>query len=428
MKINSYDKTFFEFIEVNAKEDLSKLKLKYHGKSLPFDLDFALLQIECRRKYATKMKNFLSNSNVVFPSILAAEQASHESIATFHASIIGNSERSIDMTSGLGIDAFAIARNSGSLIACELDPERFKALTYNKEILGLFNITVVNGDSVRFISDSRNHFNTVFIDPARRNKNGRVYNFKDCQPDVIPLIKELRNKADRIFIKASPLLDISQTIRDIPDLTAIRAVSVMGECKEILVEINNLCYNSEDNPIPIVAEAVDLNNNNGEISSRFTYKIPRINDRLACVPQSYNDISTDNPINSIYNGILYAGKEDISPGNYIYEPNAPMMKLAPWNALSTSYPSIKKLSPSSHLFVSTEFIPDFPGRKLLIDSLPDKKSRKSLHGKPINIVTRNYPVAPDILRKQLGVKEGDLDFLYASRLDKTPIFILCHKL
>jgi len=105
-----------------------------------------------------------------------------------------------------------------------------------------------------------------------------------------------------------------------------------------------------------------------------------------------------------------------------------MMKLATWNALSTSYPSIKKLSPSSHLFVSTEFIPDFPGRKLLIDSLPDKKSRKSLHGKPINIVTRNYPVAPDILRKQLGVKEGDLDFLYASRLDKTPIFILCHKL
>jgi len=67
MKINSYDKTFFEFIEVNAKEDLSRLKLKYHGKSLPFDLDFALLQIECRRKYAIKMKNFLSNSNVVFP-------------------------------------------------------------------------------------------------------------------------------------------------------------------------------------------------------------------------------------------------------------------------------------------------------------------------------------------------------------------------
>ena len=56
MKINSYDKTFFEFIEVNAKEDLSKLKLKYHGKSLPFDLDFALLQIECRRKYATNEK------------------------------------------------------------------------------------------------------------------------------------------------------------------------------------------------------------------------------------------------------------------------------------------------------------------------------------------------------------------------------------
>lgn len=67
MKINSYDKTFFEFIEVNAKEDLSKLKLKYHGKSLPFDLDFALLQIECRRKYATKNEKLPVKLKCGFP-------------------------------------------------------------------------------------------------------------------------------------------------------------------------------------------------------------------------------------------------------------------------------------------------------------------------------------------------------------------------
>lgn len=41
---------FFKFIASNSSADISALRLKLHGKALSFDLDLALIQIECRKK------------------------------------------------------------------------------------------------------------------------------------------------------------------------------------------------------------------------------------------------------------------------------------------------------------------------------------------------------------------------------------------
>ncbi|MDE5874926.1 MAG: SAM-dependent methyltransferase, partial [Muribaculaceae bacterium] len=105
-----------------------------------------------------------------------------------------------------------------------------------------------------------------------------------------------------------------------------------------------------------------------------------------------------------------------------------VMKLGCWKSLQEKFPGLLKLSANSHLFVSESLIDNFPGRAMRIDKTVNKKDRKSLKGFPVNIVSRNYPISADELRKTLGVKEGDNMFLYASRLGSSPLLILCDRL
>ncbi|MDE6007780.1 MAG: hypothetical protein K2G90_01065, partial [Muribaculaceae bacterium] len=121
--------------------------------------------------------------------------------------------------------------------------------------------------------------------------------------------------------------------------------------------------------------------------------------------------------------IVYA--QDIHSSHYLYEPNAAVMKLSPWKVLSCKFPNLKKLAPDSHIFISADLYDDFPGRIMRIEKEINKKDRNSLKGIPINIVSRNYPLSADSLRKDIGAKEGQDDFLYASRLGKKPVLLKC---
>lgn len=407
MKFTNPDEDFFKFIEENSSEDISRLRLKHYGKPYKFDIDFALTQIECRKRCGVKLHKFTSNIKTLFPSVIASEQASHEAIAGYHASIAKSFHNILDMTAGLGIDSLAFSSIADNVTSCELDEGKASVLSYNKNILGMGNLTVVNCDSMEYLENYPDKYDLIFIDPARRGKgNSRVYNFKDCQPDILQNIDLLLSKTHTLLIKASPLLDITQTLKDIPYVNSIRAISVQGECKEILVEAEANMINKTRNGI--LAEAIDLNNDGTEIC-KFSYLIEDSNRNLES------------------NNINYATSEDLITDNFLYEPNSTMMKLAPWNNLNERYPYIKKLGISSHLFVSDQYIPDFPGRKLRITAIPDKKILKALKGEKLNVVSRNYPMTAVELRKKLGLKEGNDEFLYATRLNTTPVIILAKK-
>ena len=420
MTFSTPDPVFLKFIADNSLSDLSTLRLKHHGKDAGFDLDFALIQIECRRKCSSKLKNFTNNRLTLFPSVIAAEQSSHEAVASFHASLVEKDWDVIDMTAGLGIDSMAMAKKCRRIVSCELDQTKAAALSYNAKVSAIDNLVTENTDSVKYISGSDRHYDLIFVDPARRGEeNARLYNFHDCQPDILSIMPMLLERGSKVMIKASPLLDITQTIRDIPSISSIRAISVNGECKEILVETGT-------GTSTILAEAIDLHNN-GEIISRFSYGIT--NEANAKHDEGRNNNpDKDSSLESSQNVVRYTVESDIKAGIYLYEPNAPMMKLSPWIELSQRFPTLSKLAPSSHLFISPELIPDFPGRILKIISLPDKKDRKALKDYPVNIVSRNYPLSAVELRKKLKAKEGKEKFLYASRVGSTPILILADKI
>ena len=397
---------FFQFIEEHKKSDVSSLMLKYHDKHLPFDLESAFIQIKCRQKTSGKLSIFIENENFLFPSVVSAEQASHQAVAIFHASLLPDNATLLDMTAGLGIDVMTMAKKCSNVTAVEIDPIKSDYLDHNKSIMNLDNLLVFNADSVEWLKNHDGRFDIIFIDPARRDsENKRTYNFHDCLPDIIAIQEMLRDKGSIVFIKASPLLDITQTLRDISLVRSIRAVCVEGECKEILVETGKQ-NNDIDRVSEIIKEAVDLNNK-GDVISSFSY-------REIC------NAETD------MLHLPYAEEYNLIPGNYLYEPNAAMMKLAPWRELCLRFPDLKKLAPSSQLFVSEALYTNFPGRILKIEKLIEKKDRKVLKGLPANVVVRNYPVSAENLRKQLGVKEGSDTFIYGTRL-KNPVLLLAKR-
>lgn len=389
--------SFFRFIDVNIKEDIAKLRLRHHGNAAEFDVDFAITQIECRKKFRKKLPHFTSSPETLFPSVLAGEQASHEAVAQFHASLFNGSEKVIDMTAGLGIDAMTIAAKVKSMIACELDTVKAQCLMHNKNAGNISNISVENADSTEIIKSHIDCFDTVFIDPARRAAgNRRVYNFHDCQPDILSIQDFLLENSKRIMIKASPLLDITQTLKDIPSATSVRCICVEGECKEVLIE-------AIKNGALKLLEAVNLNAD-GTLISDFSYS----------------------PVDE-KGEVGYCTAEDLRTGCYLYEPDAAVMKLSPWNALTERFPGIKKLDKSSHLFISDKYFESFPGRKLKYKGVIEKKDRKALKSFPANVVTRNYPLSADELRKKLGVKEGQDKFVYGTRINEKPVLILAER-
>lgn len=393
---------FLHFISSNAQEDSNKLRLSLKQEKYPFDLAFAIDQIECRKKCAFKLGKFIENPEFLFPDVMSSEQSTHQSVAKFHAMLLQKGCRVLDMTAGLGIDSFTFADSGALVTAVELSEQRAKILESNKVLLKLDSLKIVNDDSIEYLKNSKDNYDVIFVDPSRRdNYNKRLYNFRDCSPNIIDHLELILNKADNIFIKASPLIDITQTIRDLKNIKKIFVIGVKGECKEVLIELQGSKVEAEKKEI--ITEAINLDNN-GELLWKF----------LEIFTLQKEDIP-------------YARENDILPGKYILEPSPLIMKLSPWKSLSDLYKA-KKLGGSSNLFITDIQPQDFPGRVTSIQKILKSKERKNYIGFPATIISRNYPKSSEDLRKEFRLKEGDENFIYATRVGNKPILILSKKI
>lgn len=389
---------FFDFIKQYSDQDPLKLRLALDKTSNSFDTELAITQIECRKKYNSKLKEILKEDKFLFPDSISGEQASHQAVAKYHASLVKNYTSVLDITAGLGIDSIYMAKAGANVTAIELNLQKAKILNYNAHILGLQNLKVTNDDSISFLKTTDEKFDLIFCDPARRDaSNKRVYNLHDCSPDILENQNLLLSKAEKVIIKASPLLDISQTIKDFPKIESIQVIGVKGECKEVLITINEKFCGSNANHIKIESINLDID---GNVISFFS-----------------------DYFNSEGEGISFASIEDIKPGYFILEPSAMIMKIAPWQKIASTFKA-KKLGNSSHIFIS-QFLPEsFPGRVTKIKEILKKDSRKTLVGFHATVVSRNYPLSSEQLRKSLRLKEGDQNFIYATRLKEKPMLIL----
>lgn len=425
---------YLEFIKDHEHSDVNALRLQYHGKSMPFSVDDACMQIEMRRKTAGKLPWFLHNPGFRFGTAQSAEQATNQNVALFHAFLIGRNRRVLDMTAGLGIDAMTIALRGNHVTAYELQTERVEALRHNADILGIYELTVVQGDSVRHLQQSEEHYDWIFVDPARRDSgNNRCFLLQDSLPDVVSHQDLLLAHADNVLIKASPLLDITQTLRDFSNVRSIIILSYKNEVKEVLIHLSlgpaalgpaalgtaslvsssPLSFSAEpegevrslSSPIIRAIDLVDSTSAfpDGEPAIRFQF-------HTGCAPQT---------------AISYSSSEAIVPGMYLYEAGAAMRKLQCASQICARYTDIKSLAKDSGLFVSENLHADFPGRICTVKAILSAKQLKELKDSRCRIVSSCYAMSAADLRKKYRLKEGEDMTLYATTTrDGSRIMIL----
>lgn len=388
-----YNQTFFDYIYNNLSANPKSLILRDSGKAFDFPLLSAITQIECRQKTRRKLSSFISNPHFFFPSTLSAEQATHQCVSRYHSELFEPCQKIIDITAGLGIDAFTFASAQNEVYAFELDKDRADALNWNKEILNIANIKVYNGDSIQWIHQNLEniHFDILFADPARRDSYGnKTYFLRDCQPDLLTVLDSLKSIADKIYIKASPILDLTNTIKEVPDISEIHIVCIKGECKEILI----ICSKEPQSPLKIVVADLE---ENYEASVQYI-------SRFSTCWESHNM------------PVSYFKIKDLKIGLFLYDPNAGIHKLGCPGVICEAFPKLQKLSRNTDLFISDTLYENFPGRRFMIEEIITKKDFKNYKNKRRDVIVRNYPITAVDLSKKLKVESDTDNFIIGCRI------------
>ena len=387
------------FIEEHVSADVRSLALQ--TKKYPqVDMAMAVVQIAGRQIAEAKVPSWYRTEGLFYPKHLSMEQCSSEVTALYKASLV-EGETFADLTGGFGIDCSFLSRRFKKADYVERQAELCELANHNFPLLGL-NIEVHNEDGVEYLKRMQ-PVDCLFLDPARRDGyGGKTVAISDCEPDVSALEDLLVEKAKTVMVKLSPMLDLSLALRDLKYVREIHVVSTDNECKELLLILQKATVSSQISIHCINA----LGTSNGcRIYQEYTFtqEQERTSDCLLA-------------------------KE---VGTYLYEPNASILKAGAYRSLTQAYP-IEKLHVSSHLYTSSHFIEDFPGRRFQVEAVSGfgKKELKTfLQGmEKANLTIRNFPSSVADLRKRLKLKEGGEDYIFATTLaDESKILIRCKK-
>lgn len=328
----------------------------------------------------------------------------------------------VDLTGGFGVDFSYIASRLGvKSMYVERQAHLCEAAKENFGRLGLKNAIVKNGDGIEVLHSFASKKETaasdslgitedqsqsllktnlglklIFIDPARRDDAGnKVVSLKDCTPDVTLLQEEMLSKADYVIIKLSPMLDWHRAVSELSCVKEVHIISVNNECKELL----------------LVLSARNMGNL-----------------RIYCVNDAQSFVCEESDMGASSVKIAPSTFEEMQ---YLYEPNASLMKAGCFGVLSERYDA-RMLSKNSHLFVSQAPIEAFPGRSfriIAVSSFNKKELKRHLSGiTKANIATRNFPLSVAELRKRLKLKDGGETYIFATTLsDESHVLVITEK-
>lgn len=398
-----------EFVAQHRNDDTAGLRLSAAGKRFEFDIDFALMQIDCRKQTGRKLSRYLQHDGFYFPSALSAQQASHQDIGRYHAQKAGSGLRVLDLTAGLGIDAMEIATAGNQVVAIEIEAWKCEVLRHNASVMRIDSLEVVCGDAYSYIYEEAepDSFDLIFIDPARRdNENRKTHLFADCSPDINRMLDRMLEIAPTVVVKSSPLLDVTELLRHYPQLSEITAVAWHGECKELLLKFSRL---AERQNICLKAENL-LSSAEAEL---FSFSIDGQSENVHKWNTQPKRYISGEELTTLSDG-----------GWWLYEPNAAVMKLGCWQMIADQFPDTIKIAPATHLYVSRRYLEDFPGRKVRIVATPNSRELKKLKGTRLTVVCRNYPERAENLRKRYGLAEGRDKFLYAFSTENTRMTLI----
>ena len=105
------------------------------------------------------------------------------------------------------------------------------------------------------------------------------------------------------------------------------------------------------------------------------------------------------------------------------------MKSGGMPAIAAAFPSLRKLHPNTHLFVSRERIDGFPGDRFVIDRVSPYASHVikdyARRKEAAEFGIRNFPIAAQTVVKRLGLIQKGPRRLFAVTSVNGPELILC---
>lgn len=362
--------TFEEFEILTSDEVLQAIEQRIECNPIDIALD---KHLEHASAVATQVKR-LQRARAKLPSYYAVratlpprayEQSSSEQCA-MHKQLTGVSV--LDLTCGLGVDTLALSRKFSRVVSLERDPVLASVTRHNLKLLGAENVEVLCTSAEEYLATTTEHFDWIFADPDRRSERGeKMVLLEDCSPNMVALYPRLKEVADNICIKCSPLFDTAEAFRKFSNCS-VETVSLGGECKEVNIYI-------EGREPQLTATAIGVGSFTVEQKSLESYN-------FASLPTSFDsyryitlpDVAL---VHSRLTAAAFTGKADI------------------WS--------------NSGVALSIEPQQDVVGRTFGIDAIYEignKELKKILKGQRIEIFRRDFPLSNSEICRKFSVKEG----------------------
>lgn len=368
-----------KYINANLNTDLHSLLLK----KTPFsDVSIQEIVQQIKGKQVAKKKfPFLLKDGIVFPPQLNLEQSSSEKTALYKSEIL-KGKKFIDLTSGFGIDAYYLSANFDEITLVEQNAELLEIVENNWTVLGK-KAKFINRKLEDFLDENEERFDVIYLDPARRDSNkNKVFLLEDLSPNIIEIQEKLLLISDNVVIKLSPLIDLKYLVSVLQNISRIDIIALKNDVKEVVVFLS-----SKDSG-EIVCNCVNLESE----EPAFTFKFGEEENAHA---------------------------EYAEPEKFIYIPNNSILKAGIFNLISEKF-KVKKLHPNTHLYTSCEKIEGFPGRILEVEIFDNKQIKKKSQ---FNIVSKNYPLKPEEIKKKYSLKDGGESYLIFTQSKKGKIII-----
>lgn len=377
--------------------DLALQRNKYKHLS-DAEWHWFLQQIEGRERTADKLPTFASIPDWWYPVRLSCEQCSSELTARYKASLLsplamgeGKEERFLDLTGGYGVDTYFLSEHFARTDYVEQNEELCRIAAHNfalsqksKVERQKLSIAIHNTTAEDFLLSSpcgEAGWGLIFLDPARRDSHGsKVFRIEDCTPNVVELLPTLLAHSKRLLIKLSPMLDLTQAVTSLSQVNwDIHIVAIKNEVKEVLL----------------------LSGGTGQIT---TIDLAQKDQAFVFTREEEQHCGLD-----IRDGKL---------ANYLYEPNAAILKAGAYKLVAQRF-GLHKLDVNTHLYTSRQFIENFPGR---VWRITEKQNLKQA-----NVLTRNYPLTPEQLKKKLHLRDGGTAFVIGCRVAGKPTLLYAER-
>ena len=375
-----------QFAREHLEDDIHGLLLGKH-KYPGVDVPSCVIQIEGLRKMRQKIPEWFSCRQIVVPSLLALEQASSQATALYKQRFCEGRGQVVDLTGGMGVDAYFLALKSEGVVYCEKDTFLCQAARHNFNALGAGSrLQVVPGDAAGITGQPSilPYASLVYADPSRREDGKRLRGVENCSPDITQIRDIVLERAAAFLVKISPLADISRTLSQLPGTVEVHVVSVGNECKELLFLMKR-SDTGDAGPLIVCSAGFSFHRREETLAAR------------AIEQNGFEGVPVE--------------------GDCLHEPDVSILKAGAF-ALPVERFGVKKLHRNSHLYVSSCPVAGFPARKFRIrEVIPFTSANvKKMHTRfpAASITVRNFPLTVAELRKKTGIAEGGTGYLFGT--------------